>query len=183
MSGASENSSRWNWTIGRIVGPFGIRGEMKTEILTDFPDRFRTLNEVALVLPDGRLDVRTVEGVRLHKGRALLKLLGIDTIEAAESWRGAEVRVSREQAVPLSEGFYYVSDLLGLRVVTVTGREVGAVDEVISAPAHDLLRVGESLIPMVHQIVRMVDLSAGVVVIDPPEGLLMEDRVAAAECG
>lgn len=182
MADTLDSDERWNWTIGKVVAPFGIRGEMKTEILTDFPDRFQSVEEVALVLPNGRCEIRLVESVRLHKGRALLKLRGIDTIEAAECWRGADVRIPRDHAVPLPENAYYVSDLLGMRVVTVSGREVGCVDEVVSAPAHDLLRVGENLIPMVRQIVLKVDMSARTVLIDPPEGLLIEDRSAAVEC-
>lgn len=174
-----EEITSWDWTIGVIVAPFGIRGEMKTELRTDEPDRYSILERVALVMPDGRFTVRAVESARLHKGRILLKLEGIDSIESVEEWRGAEVRIPRSEALPLPEDTYYVSDLIGLRVVTCAGVEVGKVRDVLRSPAHDLLCVGDDLIPMVRQIVTRIDLDNKLVEINPPQGLLSVDVTAS----
>lgn len=162
----------WDWTIGRVVAPFGIRGEMKTEILTDFPERFQALKTVALVLPGRAPCEVTVESSRFHKGRVLLKVSGVNSIDDVENWRGAEVRIAREDAVPLPDGSFYTSDLVGMLVVTTTGNTVGPVEEVLRSPGHDLLRVGEWLIPFVHAIVLKVDTREHRIIVDPPVGLL-----------
>lgn len=179
--GASPSSCAWDWTIGRVVAPFGIRGEMKTEILTDFPERFEELQEVALVSGSGETRVLNVQGARLHKGRVLLKLRGIETLEDVEAWRGAEVRVPRSAAVPLAPGDYYVSDLVGMEIVTRDGRRVGPVEDILQSPAHDLLRTGEVLIPMVRAIVLEIDIEARRIVVDPPLGLLPGDESGSSE--
>ncbi len=164
--------AQWDWTIGRVVAPFGIRGEMKTEILTDFPERFRDVEEVALVQAGQPVRVMEIQGVRFHKGAVLLKVVGVDTIEDVEALRGAEVRIKRQDAVHLPDGSYYVSDLIGMQVVTVAGQCVGLVNDVIQSPGHDQLLVGESLIPMVHAIVLDIDVAARRITVDPPDGLL-----------
>ncbi|HEX7928922.1 MAG TPA: tRNA (guanosine(37)-N1)-methyltransferase TrmD, partial [bacterium] len=92
--------------------------------------------------------------------------------------RGAEVLVEPGQVKPLGEDEYFTRDLVGCRVVTVTGQEVGRVTDVLANAAQPLLEVqgpaGEVLVPMVDGIVTAVDVQARQVTIDPPPGLLPE---------
>lgn len=148
---------------------------MRTEILTDFPERFTSLETAALCTADGRCFVTSVESARFHKGRVLLKMKGIDTIDDVERWRNAEVRVRRSDAVPLPADTYYVTDLIGMTVLTEDGVEIGVVDDVVANPGHDLLKVGDDLIPMVKAIVRSVDVANRRITVDPPLGLLQRD--------
>ena len=163
-------------TIGQVVGPFGVRGELKVHILTDFPERFRELKNV--VVGPERVPHR-VEKARLHKRQVILKLSGIETPEQAEALRGREIAVPIEEAWPLAEDEFYLYQLPGLQVVSTQGDRIGEVVDVLalgSTGANDVLvvRSGEKdvLIPLVKAIVKRVDLKAGTIQIEPIEGLL-----------
>ena len=171
----------WNWTVGEVVGTFGIRGELKVRIESDFPDRFARLKRVCLRPKTGEPRLFAVEKTRLHKTQVLLKVEGVDRIEDAEAWRGALLQVKQEEAMPLPADSYYVKDLVGLEVVTKDGRVVGKIDRVLPNPGHDLWQVGEALIPAVKQIVISVDQAAKRVIIDPPEGLLPGEEPEVVE--
>ena len=171
MPDSPDDLNGWTWTIGQIVAPFGIRGEVKVRLETDFPNRFADLKE-ACVRGGSTACRKSIEGCRLHKGQALVKFAGVESIEHAERLRGSLVQIPRSAAVELPRDSYYRDDLVGLEVVTVAGACIGTVDEVLRYPAQDLLRVGEALIPAVRPIVRSIDLKARRVVVDPPEGLL-----------
>src|SRR5438105_6262573 len=114
----------WNWTIGEVVSTFGIKGEMKVRLETDFPERFQGLKQVCLRPPRGEPKLVQVEGTRLHKGQALLKVDGIPDLTAAERWRGAKVQIQRAQAVLLPPDSYYSADLVGFEVMTRDGRSL-----------------------------------------------------------
>jgi 16S rRNA processing protein RimM len=165
----------WNWTIGEVVAPFGRIGEMKVRIESDFPDRFARLKQVVLRLRGRQTGKFQVQGARLHQGRILLKLEGIESIEDAEAWRGALVQIRRAEAVPLPEDSYYVGDLIGLQVVTQQGRELGRLEAVLPYPSQDLFQIGEILIPAVKEFIVEVDIPGGRIVVAPPEGLLPEE--------
>ena len=173
--------SDWDWTIGRIVGVFGIKGEMKVMPETDVPAQFETLKEVCLRKASGSAQVFRVRRVRFHKGQALLSVNGINRIEDIEMWRGAKVQIKREEAAPLEPGTYFSIDLIGLSVITVGGRDLGKVDKVLHYPAQDLLRVGEALIPAVKPIIVEVDMEAKRILIDPPMGMLPGDEGETVE--
>jgi 16S rRNA processing protein RimM len=169
----------WDWTVGEVVGTFGIRGEMKVRMESDFPDRFARLKTVCLrpVKPKkGDPKLFTVESTRIHKGQVLLKLEGVNRIEDIEAWRGALVQVKKEEAVPLPEGAYYVNDLVGMEIFTKEGRSLGKLEKVLPYPAQDLWQVGEVLIPAVKPIVVSVDTVTRRIVVDLPAGLLPDEE-------
>ena len=99
----------------------------------------------------------------------------IDSRDAAELIRGA-VFISEDQRRNLEEGEYWPQDLVGCRVVTVAGDEVGEISDVVAGPAQDLISVdhegGTFLVPLVKEIVVEVDVGARRVTIDPPSGLV-----------
>ena len=169
----------WTWTIGLVSGAFGIRGEMKVRLETDFPDRFAKLKQNCLRPPEPRATVAKlfeIEGARLHKGQVLLKLQGVDKIEQVDPWRGAWVQIRRAEAVPLPKDNYYAVDIVGMDVVTLEGRPLGKLKQVLPYPAYDLFQVGEILIPAVKEIVIEVDTVNRRIVVDPPEGLLPDSK-------
>jgi len=171
----------WTWTVGHVVSLFGIRGELKIRIETDSPERFTTMKQVCLRRKSGVAQLFDVESGRLHKGQALLKLKGINSIEDAQLWRGTTVQVTRDQATPLDEGDYYVSDLIGIEVSTVSGKLIGKIEEVLPYPGHDLYKIGDVLIPAVRPIIANVDLTARTMLVDPPEGMLPGDDAETEE--
>jgi 16S rRNA processing protein RimM len=161
--------------IGRITRPHGVRGEVKVQPETDFPERFAALRRV--LLQRGADDVReaVVESVRRQGETVLLKVAGVDDPGAARALQGVAVAVPWEERVPLPEGQFYVAEVVGLRVRTEAGEVLGTVAEVLRTPAHDVYRVegesGEVLVPATREVVRVVDLGRGEVVVALPEGL------------
>ena len=140
--------------------------------ISDDPHRFDP--GARLVHADGTLLV--VEGSRIHRGnRLLVKFEGVDSRNAGEVLRGS-VYVSEDQRRDLEGGQYWQHELVGCRVFTVAGNDVGQVSGVVDGPAQDLLSVdheGRSrLVPLVKEIVVEVDTDARRITIAPPPGLL-----------
>lgn len=167
--------------IGRVVGAHGLRGELRVEIQTDFPDRFEALEIVYLGderstgLGRGLPHPFHLEGFRLHKKKALLKLAGCDTRSDAERLRGLWVQIPIEQAMPLGEDEYYEYQIIGLEVWTNQGERLGQITEVLYTGSNDVYVVkgkgGEILIPAMEDVVLEVDLETGRMLVALMEGL------------
>ncbi len=165
--------------VARIAKPQGRRGEVSAEILTDFPERLFELERVFLESPAGPPEPFRVEKVWPHKGRAVWKFAGVDSIDQAERLRGRHVLIPQSERMPLPAHQYYVAELQGCKVVVErdgTRREVGIVTDVEPTGGTGLLHVkterGETLIPLAQEICTRIDTEAKVIVIDPPEDLL-----------
>ena len=170
--------------VGRIGRPHGIRGEVVIGVRTDDPDLRFTVGATleARPAPDeepaggGRL---TVASARWHSGQLLVAFAGITDRTAAGELTGSWLSVDSSQLPELADPEEFRDhELIGLSVRTCAGQAVGVVTEVLHH-GQDLLVVqrpggagGEYLVPFVKAIVPQVDVSAGVVVIDPPPGLL-----------
>ena len=161
-------------TVGQIVRPHGIRGEVIVDSKTDEPElRFREGS--VLIAGSSRL---TITSVRPHLGRFLIFFEEIPDRDAAEAMRGQVLEVdSASVAPPADPDEFHDHQLIGLSVVTVSGEPVGSITRIQHAPGADLLQVKRpdgrtTLVPFVRAIVPTVDLEKQVVVIDPPGGLL-----------
>lgn len=161
-------------TVGVILAPHGIRGEVKVQPLTDFPERFEAgsrlwLNGEERVVQRGRWAGRSV----------ILQLRGIETRNEAEALRGAELTVP-EAADLADEGVYYLHDIIGLRVVDEAGIDLGKLEEVFNSGSVDVYVVrgeaGELLLPALDDVVIDVDIAAGQIRVDVPEGLEFQRR-------
>jgi len=156
-------------TVGRITAPHGIRGEVKVEPLTDFPQRFEAGSRLWL---DGV--PYTVERGRWQQRNVILKLRGIDTRNQAEALPGKELLAP--QAMPIeAEGVYYLHDILGARVQEASGAALGELADVFSTGANDVYVVrgprGEILLPALDDVVLEVDLQARRITVAIPDGL------------
>jgi 16S rRNA processing protein RimM len=166
--------------VGRVAKAHGIAGEVVVEVRTDDPQaRFvqgKTLR--ARVSRGGEQRGYTVESVRAHGERLLVRLAGVSDRDGADALRGTLFVVDSEELPPITEpDEFYDHQLEGLRVRTVTGVQVGTVAEVLHTAGGELLSVvtdagAEILVPFVSAIVPAVSLAEGVVDIDPPDGLL-----------
>ncbi|SNX98985.1 16S rRNA processing protein RimM [Geodermatophilus sabuli] len=167
--------------VGRIGRPHGVRGEVTVEVRTDDPDLRFVLGAVLRTDPVDRGPV-TVTGRRWHRDVLLLQFEGpggrvVDSREAAEEYRDTELHVPITDLPELDDpDAFYDHQLVGLSARLPDGTVLGEVTAVRHEGA-DLLVVrrvedGELLIPFVAAIVPTVDLTVGVVVVDPPEGLL-----------
>ena len=163
--------------IGEITRAHGLGGEVRVTPLTDHPERFERLSECVLWdEPSGRREPRRITRARRQGDAVLVSLAGCDTVEAASALVGTYVAIPEAEALPLPSGQFYPWQLVGCRVVTEDGTEVGTVTDVERSAAQDrwVVRAAERehLIPAVPEIVLDVDLAARRVVIRPPDGLL-----------
>ncbi len=163
--------------IGEITRPHGLRGEVKVVPLTDRPERFARLADC--VLWDAGRDARQacrIERARRQGNAVIVALTGCETVEAARALVGRLLAVPESEVLPPPPGHFYPWQLVGARVLTEDGREVGRLARIDQSPAHDLWVVEaggrEVLVPAVGEIVVDVDVAGGRVTIRPPEGLL-----------
>jgi len=176
---APTPSGSASWVvIGEMVGVFGVHGEIKVLPLTDFPERFERTRTIYL----GEQHIpRAVERAHQHKNMVLLKLVGVTDPAAAEALRGTALAIPAEELQPLEADRFYVHDVIGLRAQHVNGRPLGTITDVLSGPGHDLFVVhdarGETdvLVPAVKAFIKVVDVAAGVVLIDPIPGLFDDE--------
>ena len=161
--------------VARIDTTHGLRGEVSARLLTDFPERFAELEHVRVGAEGAARTIRLVSW-RLHRGKVLLTLEGIDDVDAARGLVESDVWIEAEEAVDLPADTYWQHDLIGLTVRLPTGEELGTVRKILQTGAADVLQVEgggrELLIPAVRRICVRVDLDAGELIVDPPEGLL-----------
>ena len=163
-------------TIGVVVKPQGRKGEVLVQPLSDRPGRFASLGRVHVPGPGGS-GARAVSVTDRwpHKGRFVLKLEGVDSIDDAERYRGVELRIGQDEVEALPAGSYYHYQLKGLRVEDPAGRPLGtAADVLVTGGDAPVLVVrgaqgGEVLIPMAEAFIRQVDLEQGRIVAVNPE--------------
>lgn len=155
--------------IGRLLKAHGVKGALRVELLTDFPDRFAPGREV--LVGGRRLRVARSEG---QDSSLLVTFEGIDDRTAAEPLVGSYVTLPLADARPLPPDHYYHFQLVGLTVFDARrARALGKVEEVLSYAANDVLRVSdgkqEFLIPMIRHVVRSIAPREGRITVDLPE--------------
>lgn len=173
-----------DWVVLAIIDRSrGRRGEVLATSLSGGPDSFLERAVSMRRRSGGNREAAsepepvTIEEAWLHDGRLVLKLAGVDSIEAAEALRGAELVVHPEARLPLGEGEYYMSDLVGFSLIDRhDGREIGPVTGWQESPGSILLTVQsgsrEVLIPFVRAICSEIDTSGRRILADIPNGLL-----------
>jgi 16S rRNA processing protein RimM len=166
--------------VGTVRRPHGIRGEVTVSLDTDRPGTVYRAGRVLYVGDaQGRPGAQqlTLEKVRPFKGGMLVKFRELSALDArVEALRGATLLLREAESPPLAEDEVYYHQLVGMRVV-VDGREVGSIRDVLELPGSITLAVPragarELLIPFVAEWIRRLDVAAGVLEIDAPEGLL-----------
>ncbi|MCD7716978.1 MAG: ribosome maturation factor RimM [Lachnospiraceae bacterium] len=190
--------------VGAVTTTHGLAGEVKVFPTTDDPARFRSLKSVLIetkengmtgrvqrgstVKHTGSKDTDTdtpgtmreleVERVRFFKNIVIVKFRGLDRIEDVEGFRGCSLYVTRENAVKLEEGEYFIADLLGLHVYTDEDCPLsGILTDVLQTGANDVYEVTlddgrKVLIPAIRQCILDVDIEKGTMRIHLLEGLL-----------
>lgn len=170
------NQSETEWaTIGKVVALFGVHGELKVHLLTDIPNRFAELDAVYSG-PDHIQ--RPIQRVRPYKGEmVVLKLEGIDDANTAEALRNQNLDIPLGQLTKLPPDSYYQHDILGLSVITLDGRELGNIVDIIVTGSNDVYTIktpggSQVLIPAIKDVIKQVDLIRRTMYIDPLPGLL-----------
>lgn len=162
--------------VGRIGRAHGIGGEVSVDVRTDSPDLRFAVGATVDTDPPERGPL-TVTRARWHSGRLLLAFEEVADRTAAEALRGTLLVADSSTSPSVETDEFWDHQLIGLQAVTTTGEAIGELTEVLHPPGSDLLVLrrpdgGELFVPFVRTIVPDVDLAAGRVVVDPPEGLL-----------
>ncbi|HEV7842362.1 MAG TPA: ribosome maturation factor RimM [Pyrinomonadaceae bacterium] len=163
--------------VARAVKTRGLRGEIVAELLTDFPERFKGLERLIAVAPDGARTVLDLEEHWFQQGRVVLKFAGYDTVEEATALIGSEFTVPESERVELEEDEFYDWELAGCRVETVEGEPLGQVREIMRTGGVEMLVVDNGqgrdyLIPMAEEICVEINVEQKLIRVDVPEGLL-----------
>lgn len=155
--------------VGVISNTHGIKGEVKVFPTTDDIERFNDLREVLLDTGKELIPLKITE-VKFFKNLAILKFDGVDSINDIEKYKGKDLLITREQAVPLAENEYFICDLVGCIVVTESGEPVGELTDVLQTGANDVYLVTapdgeEILIPVTEECVKEVSIEQKKVVV------------------
>ena len=164
---SSTTPSDARLTVARALGVKGLKGGIRIEVLTDFPD---SLLPGAHVWPEGAVEPMRIQRVEPGGRNPVIYLEGVTTREQAEPLVGRFLEVPRRE---LAEGEFFWSDLIGLRVEEPDGRAVGDLVEVLRVGGSEVYRVvgpgGERLVPALRSAVRRIDLVERLMVVEPDD--------------
>ncbi|MBD0380382.1 ribosome maturation factor RimM [Paenibacillus sedimenti] len=165
------------FTIGKIVNTHGVRGELKIVSETDFPERFEKGSELVIVDPQNKQTPVTVQASRLHKNMYIVQFAQFANINEVEKFKGSLLKVEGKYQQALEEGEYYYHEIIGCKVVTEEGEELGEVTEVLTPGANDVWVVSlpkgkQLLLPVIDDVVLNVDVVNKTIRIHLMEGLL-----------
>ena len=162
--------------IGVVTKPHGLRGEVKVYPTTSDPERFRDCDEVYLVTKTELLTLH-VEGVKYFKNQVILKFREYDRVEDVELFHSCDLMVTRENAIPLGEGEYFLYDVPGCTVYDEEGAVIGEVTDVMETGANPVFVIRttekkEVLFPVIDECILSVDIDGKKVVAHVMEGLM-----------
>lgn len=162
--------------VGVITSTHGVRGEVKVFPTTDDPARFKKLKTV--ILDTGREPkTLTIEQVKFFKNMVILKFKEFNDINEIEKYKGMDLLIERDQAVELGPDENFISDLIGLSVVTDEGEDFGVMKDVIQTGANDVYVIThtsgkEYLFPAIKQCILDVNLEEQRMTVHIMDGLL-----------
>jgi 16S rRNA processing protein RimM len=163
--------------IGVITSTHGIKGEVKVFPTTDDNNRFKKLKDCFVEYKNEMLPVKA-KGCKFFKNMVILHFEGMDDINEVEKYKQCKLYVDREHAVPLEEDEYFMTDLIGMQVVTDKGRQLGNLQEIIPTGANDVYVVAdedkkELLLPAIKECILSVDMAKKLMTVHLMKG--MED--------
>ena len=161
--------------VGVITTTHGVRGEVKVFPTTDDPQRFKKLKKVIMDTGKTQMELE-VQSVKFFKNMVILKFKEFDNINDVEKYKNADLLVTREHAVKLAPGEYFIADLIGLQGISDEGEELGKLTDVIQTGANDVYvftKLGESdlLVPKIPDCIKEIDLEKGIVLVHLLPGL------------
>ncbi len=165
--------------VGKIVGTHGIKGELKINSNTDFPDlRFKVKNKLYLDIDNQEIEF-TIKTHRVHKNLDLVSFDGLQDINLVEKYKGMDV-FAYVGADDLQNDEHYYFEIIGCKVITTDNREVGIITSIIEGVTHDILVVSnkgkkDTLIPYVEAFIIDQDFDAKVLTLNEIEGLINEN--------
>ena len=169
--------------IGEVLKPQGVRGQVKVKPETDDPARFLSLETVYIKSGEEYVACSMTHPEVRADGFVYCVLNGAQDRDAAEKLRGVQLWVDRAHAVPLEEGQYFISDLLGCHVLDQAGNTLGILEDVLQPGANDVYQIKQPdgkrmYLPVLPFVILRVDVREGTIVVDEarlPEVAVFED--------
>lgn len=170
-TGSPETGGPVFIAIGFLRRPHGIGGELLMDLMTDFPERMRKGRAVYL---GDQHEQAFIESTRGHTSGFLVRLRGVDSVEAAGNYRNTMVYVRADELPPLPKGEYYHHELVGMRVFDHDEQDLGVLTEIMETGANDVYVIisengDETLVPVIKGVILSVDLEKREMRIHPPE--------------
>jgi 16S rRNA processing protein RimM len=162
--------------VGKILGPHGIKGQMKLHSYSGNADSLSAVSSVTLKSPAGTLHEFSINCFKANSGKFIIGLQDVDDINLVQPFVGNEVCLKRDQLPGLGDDEYYWSDLIGLQVFTDDGTLLGTIADIFETGSSDIYVVRgegrEYLIPAIADVIKTIDPADGKIVITPLDGLL-----------
>lgn len=165
------------YQIGKIVNTHGIKGEVRVQATTDFPEKRFAIGEKVYVFKNQKLVKElTIKSHRKHKQFDLLSFEGLEDINLVEDLKQADLKISADQQDELTEGQYYYHEIIGLDVFDLEGNELGQISEIMQSGANDVWIIKRKqkanlLIPAIKDVVKEIQIEDHKVIIDLLDGL------------
>ncbi len=153
---------------GRVANTHGVRGELRLENYTDSPEFLKQFKTLYI---DGT--AYKMQSAKAHKAMLIVKLEGVEDINAAMRFKGRRVEVARAEA-KLPKGAFFLCDIMGAKVVEEDGTELGVLSDIIETPSSNVYVVKgerEILIPAVPEFIKSTDAEGGVITVRLIEGM------------
>ena len=171
------------YKIARIVNTFGILGQLKILVDTDFMEERFKIGNILYILDGDKMCAKVqVASFAPHKGAYLVAFEGYNQINQVEGFKGMTLAIAEEDQAELEEGAYYHHQIKGLTVVDLAGTTIGKIKEILTLGSNDVWVVDpkdkdrkDLLLPFIDDVVKDVDLEKGIVTVDILEGLWDED--------
>ena len=168
-------------TIGKIVAPFGVKGEVKVYPYSDFLERCYILKKVLLEGKNFR-GFKVVKKAFIHKYSWVLHFEDCRTRDDAAALTGMMVKIPLSERIPLPEGIYYFDQIIGLKAITAEGQELGIVEDILKTGSNDVYVINpgkdgkekrkQILIPALKTVIREINPEKGYLLVKLPPGLV-----------
>lgn len=165
------------YNIGKIINTHGIKGEVKVHRITDFEERFKPGQLLYWVNDNEEQKPLVIRSHRVHKGFDLISFEDHPSINDVERYKNGKLMITEDEQKELEANEFYFREIIGCKVYLESGEELGEVKEILTPGANDVWVVkrkqqSDLLIPYIEPVVKEVDPTRQVIIIDPIEGLL-----------
>lgn len=174
-SATPQDLETWTVLVGRVSGHWD-KANLKVKPFSTTPSRFAAGARLCAVVEDKRqlLEVRSSR----TSGHAWILDCGLTTTEQATALHGAQLYIHPSMRPPLPEGKFYIDDLMGMRVQTEAGEDLGEIEEVLETPAHDVYVTPIAMIPGIPEFVVRIDWEHKILTVRDVPGLKIAEREA-----
>lgn len=161
--------------VGVLTSAHGVHGEVNVYPTTDDPNRFKRLKKAYIDLGKEKMEVK-IAGVKFFKNMVILKFEGHDDRNEIEKLKSHDLLIDRADAVELKEGEHFICDLIGFKVVSDEGEEIGKLRDILQTAANDVYQVDgidgkEKLIPSIPDCILNIDMDAELITVHVLKGL------------